>query len=102
MSQREEMKQIIESAKSKTSRLRAKAGPPLPATTKSRIDALFSSASLLSSRLSKISGETKEIGAEELSDLGGFEAAMDEGDGYFCPRQLEKSEILNVLEAISE
>ena len=30
------------------------------------------------------------------------EAAMDEGDGYFCPRQLEKSEILNVLEAISE
>jgi alcohol dehydrogenase class IV len=30
------------------------------------------------------------------------EAAMDEGDGYFCPRQLEKSEILNLLEAISE
>ena len=30
------------------------------------------------------------------------EAAMDEGDGYFCPRQLEKSEILNLLEAIYE
>ena len=30
------------------------------------------------------------------------EAAMDEGDGYFCPRQLEKSEILNLLEAIAD
>lgn len=30
------------------------------------------------------------------------EAALDEGDGYFCPRLLEKAEVLGVLDAISE
>ena len=49
-----------------------------------------------------VNGDTRVISRKRDKFDVIAEAAMDEGDGYFCPRQLEKSEILNLLEAISE